>query len=250
MFRDHKGYRPRTVHPDDAAAIRQMTESSAWDSTQFNQILVALATVGNGESIPAANCPNTIQLQRWRKFIDDLLDRTSRSNREHARAVLADTQKKTILMSGKISAGSESEVNVRLSKQPGRERHQSVVATIHTHPTESGHNMSHGFSGQDYISLLSEPEQQAILVAYGNDYRLMVLKTSVTPNDLEQDQVERRIKQLREEYLGSDVARPENQFAQLIHFNKAVCTEFGLVFYMASRESNDLFRRVPVTDIE
>lgn len=71
-----------------------------------------------------------------------------------------------------------------------------------------------------------------------------MLKTSVTPNNLSEDSINRRIHEAEQNFLERS---PEHEIVKVVDFNKSVCTEFGLTMYMANKRSNDLFERVDVT---
>lgn len=230
------------IHPKDQATLDKLTESRNWDYGQFRNILVALAKVGKGQSITARNRPDSIHLQGLRKYIDELVDRSRKNGREHARVVLADTGKDSLVVSGKITVGSRHSVRLEVSRQPGREKFQRAIASLHVHPDSL---TSHGLSGQDYKTFLADPEQQAMMIAYGTVNRIMVLKTTVTPNNLTERTIDQRIEDAESDYLENSA---KHSVFRVVDFNKSVCSEFGLVMYMADEKSNDLFERVNVTE--
>jgi len=229
------------IHSKDQETLDRLTEPRNWDYAQFRSILVALAKVSNAQSITARNRPNSIHLQGWRKCIDDLVDRSRKSGKEHARVILADTEKDSLVVSGKITIGSRDSVRLDVSRQPGREKFQKAIASLHVHPDNL---TSHGLSGQDYKTFLSDSEQQVMMIAYGKANRIMVLKTTVTPNNLDESAINRHIEDVESEYINNSNKHP---VLRVVDFNKSVCSEFGLVMYMADEKSSDLFERVNVT---
>src|SRR3990167_5501088 len=234
----------RNIHPEDKKTLHNLTQNKHWDSVQSKKVLVSLAMLRPGNFIPAENAPESIHLQSWRPFIDDLVKRTSQSGREYSRAVLADTGKQSIIMSGKIIAGDEHTTRLELLKQPGREREQLHVGSMHTHPWVTTEGMaklnlgSHGLSGTDYRTFLSDPEQQFMMIVYGEKNSMFAMKTSATPNNMRRERLEKRIAECELDYLNNGNA---SFMERVAFFNKAVCTEFGLTLYRATPETRDLF---------
>ena len=243
MFSENRIYFEST-HLENLKKLELLTQAKNWDSSQFNKIIIALGILGKGQSFPAINTPETIHLQAYRKYFDDLLNRTKETSREHSRAIFIDKEKQSVVMSGKISIGDEKSTILNTSAQPGREKFQDLIGTIHTHPTANENIFSaHGFSGQDYKSFIFNRKEQFMIVTYGESARLLVLKTSVTPNNLKQESIEKRINT-----IGEDFFKNENHIKELIDFNKMACVEFGLTLYMANKSSNDLFEKINVTE--
>jgi len=176
-------YLDRT-HPEDMETLYKLTQPKCWDYPLFRRVLVAIGSVGNGQAIPAPNRPDSIHLQGWRQYIDDLVTRTKTTGREHARVVFVDTERKSLVVSGKITIGTATETRLDTTKEQGRERFQRRIVSFHTHPTANGSMTAHGLSDQDYRTFLPDPEQQVMLIAYGENNLMMVMKTSVTPNNL------------------------------------------------------------------
>lgn len=232
------------INPDDARVIDQLTQSRRWDYAQFRQVLIALGVVGNGYSIPASNRPDSIHLQGWRQDLDDIVQRTGSIHKEHGKTVFVDTQKKSLIM-GLLIIGDERQILLDPMPQPGREGVQKAIALLHTH-TGVGDNlfMANGFSDADYVALISNPELQALLVGFGDRNLMMALKTSVTPNNLSQESIERRVRSTREDFIDESKNHP---LVAVAEFNKAVCSEFGLVLYKADAQQRDLLTRVEVT---
>jgi hypothetical protein len=147
-------------------------------------------------------------------------------------------------MSGKISIGTLNQTIINETAQPGREKFQNLIGTIHTHPVINNYMFSaHGFSGQDYKSFLFDKREQFMFITYGDSARLVVLKTSVTPSNLDQKSIESRINETENDFLKNG----NNMIQKVIDFNKMTCIEFGLTLYMASKDSNDLFTKIDVT---
>lgn len=237
---DTKIYTSKT-HPADLATLEFLTQAKNWDYPQFRKVLIALGIVSNGQSIPAVNRPETIHLQGWRTYIDDLLTKTNANGREHARVIFVDIERKSLVMSGRITVGTNEFVSLDTTKEPGREEFQKFIASIHIHPNGLA---SHGFSGQDYQTFLLNKSNQAMLIGYGESNLIMVLKTSATPNNLSRSRVDRQVKDCEDDYLKNSNG---NTFLNVIEFNKAICSELGLTLYIAGKNSRDLFKRVEVT---
>lgn len=120
-----------------------------------------------------------------------------------------------------------------------------MVGSAHTHPTNTFAETAHGMSGEDYTELLSDPSEQFALMAWGEgDFRMVVLKTSVTPNKMSQEDVKTRIKKLEDEFLHG---KSGISMKDVVDFNKMMCLEFGLTMYLADAKSRDLYDRVDVT---
>lgn len=234
------------IDSSESQKLESLTRPSSWDYARFREVLIALGSLGAGRSIPGSNAPETIHLQEWRDSIKDLLNRTNASNREHGRALFVDTGKGGLVMSGKISIGDRNSVRIDTSRQPGRERFQKVIATIHTHPSSPGPPTTHGLSGGDYIDFLNNQTQQAMLMGYGDSSMLMSLKTSCTPNNMDLDDITHRLQRLEDEFVHQNNGR--NIVQRVVDFNKMACVEFGLALYSASPKNRDLFERVIVAD--
>ncbi len=228
--------------------LETLTRPSSWDYARFREVLVTLGALGGGQSVPGTNAPESIHLQEWRDSLRDLLNRTKANNREHGRAVFVDTDKRGLVMSGKISIGDNHSVSIDTTRQPGRERFQRIIATIHTHPYSPGSPTTHGLSGGDYIDFLHTQSQQAMLMGYGDSSMLMTLKTSCTPNNMATPDITPRLQKLEDEFIHQGNGR--NVVQRVIDFNKMACVEFGLALYSASPQNRDLFERVIVADSE
>lgn len=237
MFREGGIYKGG-VHPDDLEVLGRMTDSKNWDSANFSEVLVALAKLGNKIGIPARNRPESIHLQSLRPLLDDLRKRTKDTGREHARSLFADI-KRSKLVGGRVTIGSKNQVFIDATPKPGEEQVQRFIGSIHTHPSIEG-GREYGFSGQDFEGFLASPGEQAMIIAYGEAYVLLVMKTSVTPNNLDPNIIHQRVEEAVKEF------NPAASMSNLVNFNKDICTEFGIVMYMATPKTRDLFERIPV----
>ncbi|MBX9765089.1 hypothetical protein K2X83_00405 [Patescibacteria group bacterium] len=226
------------VSPNDRKVLDEISAPRHWDSEIFSKVLVALAKVGRGASISGSKRPESIHLQGLRPFVDKLIAETAKTGKEHARVFFADVDKGT-LVGGKTTRGNSDSVHLNFDTQPGRDKFQKPVLTVHVHPDSIA---SHGFSAQDYAVFLSDLRQQAMMIAYSPTSRLMILKTSVTPNS-SRDSVLARIKGTEADFIQKFKTDP---LASVVEFNKTVCIELGLVLYLASEKSNDTFERVPL----
>lgn len=147
-----------------------------------------------------------------------------------------------------MSIGNESKIEIDFTP-PDLSRIKDFVAIgdVHTHPTHKRSYLTgHGMSPEDYYSLTSQSQQQFAMISYGEFDRLLVLKTSTTPNNLSPASVRRRIDSVKRDFLklsGDAVGTIKS----MVDFNKAMCLEFGLVMYTANKESKDLFTRAEVT---
>ena len=237
----HEKIYVNSAHPEDKKTLEALTAPSNWDSDQFDRVMVALGLVGNGESVPAINRPESVHLQKYRKFFEELLKRTKDAAREHARVIFVDRGENRVVMSNKISVGTVNEVKMHVIPQPGREKFQTLIGSVHTHPIDD-QSLSHGLSGTDYKTFLSDPRQQFMIITFGENVRMMVLKTSATPNNISVERTQQRIAALEKEFFRMGGSSQ----VQIVDFNKTACLEFGLTLYMANKTSNDMFTRVNV----
>jgi len=221
-----------------------MTGSRAWDSDIFSKVMVALAKLKEGNYIPSTNRPDSVHLQNLMRIMNDLLRRTEETKKEHARIILADTQAEK-LVAGKLLIGDENSVTIMEEKQPGREKMQKVIGTMHTHPGGE-RALVYGLSDGDYKGFMRDKHHQVMLISYGDlkeRYAIMVMKTSVTPNNISPENIKRRIEECNKEFLKNLEVWDIHKF---VNFNKAICLEFGLTMYLATPKTRDLFERVNV----
>ncbi|MFA6982196.1 MAG: hypothetical protein WC243_04210, partial [Patescibacteria group bacterium] len=210
-------------HPEVQKALGVLTEGKDWDYSRFRSVLLSLAKIGSAQAIPASNSPDSIDVSGWTPYVDELQRRTGSNGKEHARAVIADTSSLRLLMSPVI-AGTDNNVSVHFILPAEQAKFQKAIAYIHTHTNDM---TAHGLSDGDYRTFLFDPDQQAMLLAYGNGNRIMILKTSVTPNNLSRERIATRILDAREDYF---LFAP-NPVSAVVDFNRAVCSEYGLVMY-------------------
>lgn len=129
---------------------------------------------------------------------------------------------------------------------PTRPRDFVVIGYVHTHPTHSeSFATGHGMSPQDYYALLGRHDQQVAMISFGENSRLLAMKTSVTPNGLDPETVKARVNDVKKDFLHLTYDLPGTMKA-VVDFNRNVCLEFGLTMYMATKETKDQFNRVNV----
>lgn len=231
------------VHPRDQETVDRLTKSRNWDYPQFRRVVVALATVG--QYIPSYNRPDSICIQGLQPFIKNLKTMTAQRGKETARAVFADIGRKTLVVSGKTTVGTEKQGRLDFTPQPGRERWQKGSLSIHAHPVATSDRSGHGLSNEDYFTLLSDRQQLGMFMVFGESV-FLALKTSVTPNNLSESSIKERINDAWHDYLEAGKAR-DNVMERVVNFNKAVCSEFGLTLYLATVKTGNLANRVEVT---
>lgn len=202
--------------------------------------MIALATAG--VYLPASNRPESIHLRGLRPVIDELRALTLEREKESARAVLVDTAKGALIVSSKTTVGDDHSTWLIWAQQPGREKYQKRALPIHVHPDNASIGGAQGFSDGDYVGLLADRETLGAIMVFGKDI-FLVLKTSVTPNNLSRQAIEKRVSEARQDYYDNGMRR---NIEGLVAFNKAVCAEFGLVLYLATSQTRDLAKRVTV----
>ncbi len=216
-------YKPSIIHPEDRKAIDAITGSKNWDYKRFKSTLIALGTVGNGEHVPAYNRPDSIHVQGWREFIDDLNHRSDTDNVEYSRGIFVDHSKQSLFFSDKIYKGNYKSARLILDSPPSRPS-STPIGSIHTHPGNEG--SAFGFSDADYNVFLTDKRQ---------------LYNMPTEN------ITKRVDSLKKEFF--DFPRTFGMPAEkrIMEFNKKVCVEFGLTLYKASPQDRDLLSRIEVT---
>lgn len=212
-----------------------------WEARDFTAVLVELAKYGGRYNTPGHIRPDRIDLHSWDGALKKLWSDTVAAGREHGRVVLADVAKGSLVF-GKTNIGTEDAVVIQVRHQPGRASVQGLVGSIHTHP-ESPDAIGKVFSAQDYAGFLGLPEEQIMVVQYGADDALLVMKTSFTPRVSDPSTVARRVEEIFREQVHTHV----NPLLAAVEFNKAICVELGLVLYRKSKESGTVFRRIQVT---
>jgi len=235
---DHGMYTSK-IRPQDQQVIDDLTQPPNWDYPQWRRVLIALATAGNGNFVPAHHRPETINLQVWETEAAALNRETLKDGLERATPILVDTEKKA-LIGGKRTVGTHGGVVFDKTPQPGKEQFQRCIGTIHTHPFDIATPM---MGGSDYLAFLPDASQIAMMMAWGG-FRVLVVKTSVTPNNISSDLLKRRLAAYEEEL---DIIDNENIGKKYIEYNKMICTEFGLVLYLGDEKQGGLVKRIEVT---
>jgi hypothetical protein len=230
------------LHDNDAKILEELTTPRHWEYDRFKKVMVSLARTSKGNHTPAINRPDSINIQNLRKYVDNLMGKTKISRLEYGQTVFADTQRESFVVSKTIKEGSNDEVDLIWDYEPGRKFFQKRTLSFHTHPQGEGYVVN-GFSDTDYSGFMNDLEQQAMLIAYGDEV-LMVMKTSVTPNNLSKESTKRRIKECSQDFY-FDSGKPSKQ--AIVDFNKEICIELGLVLYRADAQDKNVMRRVPVT---
>jgi hypothetical protein len=232
-----------TLSQEASQHLDELTQNRFWDSDDFKKVMIVLTSLGEGTYIPGYNRPESIHIQLMHDVIADIDQRTETTRREHCRPVYADIESQELVY-GRVTIGSANTVRVDEQKQPGREMFQEMVGVIHSHPNIA-EVIPNGFSGEDYSYLLTKPALQFVAMRWAKN-TLIALKTSATPNALSSEDTNKRLHDLRNEFLSK---RQPGMLTMLdlVEFNKAVCTEFGLTLYMATETTRDLVERVEVT---
>lgn len=94
----------KSIRPDQVRVVEKLTEGSHWDFEQFKKVMVALAAVGHGQSVPAHHRPESLHLQGLRPMIDGLKQRTVKTRLEHAQPVFADVGNGALVF-GRVTPG-------------------------------------------------------------------------------------------------------------------------------------------------
>jgi len=237
-------YLNRAVQPGDRKVIDQLTASRHWDYPKFQEVIVALASVG--EYLPASNRPDSIHIQGFRPKLERLSELAKEHGRETVQPIFADIESGKFVF-GRITkgtlVGNQHTVRTDTMRQKGREHLQKLALSAHIHPGGEGALAGGmGFSDTDYIGFLSDPEEIGQIIKVGETV-FMCLKTSVTPNNMKPEDVTRRVKQIVTETVDD---KSKTTLERLVNLNRSVCTEFGMVLYMATGKTRDLMERVPV----
>lgn len=240
-------YRLHSIHPEDKLVLDNLTQSKNWDSPKFRQVLITLGTLGRGVSVPSYNRPDSVHLQGWHDIVDDLSTRAKVNGVEYSRTLFVDTKLQKLQFSPRVVPGSEFSVSLDWTP-PDTSRSKDFVdmGMLHTHPSnDKTYFSAHGFSGADYVSFIANPEPQVSMIVYGAKNRILLMKTSVTPNNLSAENVKRDIGKLEKEFL-ADVKSSSDAVLSVINFNKVACVEYGLTMYTADQKTRDQFTRINV----
>jgi hypothetical protein len=242
MFFDNTPpYKPNLIHPEDQKTLDQITSPRSWDYGQFKRAISTIGVLGEGVSIPAYNRPDTIHLQGWREVIDDLLERQKQDGNEYARVVFVDYQKASTFFSDKITRGNKASARLNFDKPVSRP-HSNPIGSIHVHPI--GNMAEHGLSDTDYLTFISDKRQQVMAIVYGKSI-MLAMKTSATPNNPDQEFLQKEIKLLRKEFFDDS---QKHVIERTINLNKQICMQFGLTLYLAGEKDRDLLQRVNVVN--
>lgn len=248
MFLDTPLYEDNHIHPEDKKALDQITEPRKWDSQRFRSVLISLGTLNSGISIPSYNRPDQINIDGWDPVIMDLEHKTLNTKLEHARVLFVDTKKQKLLFSPKIDVGTKTEVESIITPPDiTRLRDFRFIGMVHTHPSHDlSFYSSHGFSDQDYMSFLVDNRFKVSMISYGVGTRLLMMKTSVTPNRLNKDDIGKRLEVIKKEFM-PDLKSIPDALLGVLRFNKNVCLEFGLTLFASQKGNNKSLNRVEVT---
>jgi len=223
--------------------LDELFKTLNWEWDSFRSILIHFARKGPGQYIPAERRPNYVHLDGLQATIAELREISCASEgRETSRAVFVDTQRASLVISGKTHIGTARQVKVDLQPEPGRENVQIPVLTIHVHPNKE---KTQGLSDLDYISFLSDRRQLLMMISY-QDGVIFAMKTSAT-GKYSADSIQSRINTIRNDILRiwSDLYLPDS----ILQFNKAVCLEFGLTLYRAPASNENIAHRIEVTNL-
>ncbi len=237
------GPKLRTSPGEDLSArIESLTEPREWEFSRFKQVLVALATQGEGVYVPAHHRPDSIDLEGFGATIAEMGVKSK--GKERGRPIFADVQRGTLVF-GLESLGTTNTVQVNTQCQPGREYYQRLVGMLHVHPDEAtgGFLQGMGFSDIDYNSFVSISPLIVNLIVYRSNI-FLTLKTTATPNNIPESSVRRRTSALMSELKHTHLGKSNLTF--LTAFNKEASLTFGLTLYYAD-EHHLKATRVQVT---
>lgn len=238
-------YQPRmpSTKPPDVSDLFKNSSSKTWEWDFFRRVLIQLAGKGAGKYTPAPKRPDYIHLDGLQDTVSELRQLSSKSeDREVSRVVFVDTERLSLVISGKTHIGSATEVKIDMQPEPGRERLQVPVLTIHVHP---GSGKTQGLSDIDYISFLSDYRMLVMMICYQEGI-LFAMKTSATMV-ASPESIRPRIAEIHK-----DIARIWANFLlpdAILAFNKAVCLEFGMTLYRAPASSENVAHRIEVTNL-
>ncbi len=213
---------------------------SHWNWDDFKRVMVNLTLLNI--NLPGETRPESLHLQGFRPKLDKLSLEAEQRGVEIARAGFVDSQRKTLIF-GKTTAGNSHSVTLNVDPEPGRERFQAPVLSMHVHPE------SPGFSGQDFLHLLGSSSMKSMFMLLGNT-DFIVMKTTFTPDLLSVDDINHRLNHLLKECRldsSGETGGLGSFLIKLVRFNKLVCLEYGLTMYVAGKSDKDLAKRVDVT---
>ena len=206
-----------------------------WDFSQLRAAMTAQAITGRYPS----GTPEIIRLGPLRGHLDILTKASRERGVECGRAGFIDLGGPRLVL-GEAHAGTRTSVSIPLRAPLGRSPVEcSPALLIHTHPEDDAEGLH--FSGTDYKSLLGEPRLMVSIVAHG-PATLMVMKTSFTPERVEEKCLERRIQIIDKDFLRGKRA----SFDAVIAFTKQVAVEYGLSLYVGNRRDTSVLEKIPV----
>ena len=230
-----KKYKTPTINPNDEEIFREILKPKNWDFGMFKNALIAASKI---ETYPFTT-PDSIHLGALRKFIDDIKKRTLETGNEHGKGFFVDL-KDNKLISGKTTQGDENSCQINWEK-PDNDHKLKKVISLHSHPMDS---LSIHLSPDDYTYFLGNSELISMIMTCA-DTELLVLKSSRTPANFDQEKLKKSIGNLSEEFLGRNP-----KMEDIIRYQKAVCLENALSLYIATSSNKDLAKKVDLFDDE
>ena len=230
-----------SIAPEVSVLLDEITKPPHdWSFQKFKNSLVAMAVVSTEERhyLPARNRPESIDIKPLRKYIDEIRRLTNESGREFGRVFFVDTENQQFI-AGKKSEGTERQVLMDWSK-PGDNQNLRRLFSVHGHPS-GPRALAHGMSGADYSNFITNRSEMFKVIVW-DDYTMLALKTSVTPNGLLPKRVDEKIEELNKEVFGDW----QNPVSKIVDFNRLVCLEFGMMLYLADKSNKDVVKRVNV----
>jgi hypothetical protein len=221
--------------------LEELTTGKNWGSAQFDKVMVQLGILGNGQAIPAENRPENIELEKYRPYFENLVGWTKATARELSQTFFVDKEKNILVPAEKFPIGTKTEVDLYVSGQP-----KDFIGSMHTHPTNNLDTFPYALSGGDYKTFISDTKQQFMIVICGERVKILILKTSVTPNNMSPERVTERVSALEEEFGNFGGF---SSLEQLVFFNQMVCVEFGLTFFLSDKKDSYNFSRMNVVDV-
>ncbi len=221
--------------------LEQLSQPEFWNWNSFREIIINLVKIGEGNYLPATNVPKFIFIDGLLPVIPELLKISEAHNGvETSRVILVDRDRSSLIQSGKTRIGTTTSVLMDYSTEKGREYSQTPVLAIHLHPRMPG---SEVFSDNDYLAFLMEP--RLIVMVVSNEKEVVfAMKTTATRSTRDVEEIRKHIsssqKDILEIWKGLSLPMPE------LAFNKAICTEYGLVLYKVDGARKNMARHISV----
>ncbi|HBI17181.1 MAG TPA: hypothetical protein DDY52_03470 [Candidatus Moranbacteria bacterium] len=230
-----KKYKTPAINPKDEEIFREILKPKNWDFKMFKS---ALIVSGKLNAYPF-NTPDSIHLGALRRSIDVIKEKTLKTGNEYSKGFFVDlTENK--LIGGKTTEGDDHSCYANWDK-PENDHELKHSILLHSHPTVyAGVHLS----PRDYITFLNDPELVSMMMTCSGT-ELMALKTFQTPNNFNQNSLEKSINALLAEFLGKNPKIPD-----IIRYQKAVCLENALSLYIATSSNKDLAKKVDLFDDE